>query len=125
MYNFIKVKWPQGCSTKLLADIQYLRNTYRGLKDDLTFNVVSPDPGTSVPLPVYTVWSNFFFRWLGDKCLNDNGWLGDKCLNDNGWLGDKCLNDNGEQKVLWGSLIKRYIFCELEKCYSGRLSRFF
>ena len=67
-----------GLFYEIISGYTVLRNTYRGLKDDLTFNVVSPDPGTSVPLRVYTVWSNFFFRWLGDKCLNDNGAMGSR-----------------------------------------------
>ena len=39
-YSFREVRWPQGCSRTLLLDIQCLRNTYSGLKDDLVFDVV-------------------------------------------------------------------------------------
>ena len=38
---FRKVKWPQGCSLTI---------TYRGLKDDLAFDVVSEVSGTPVRL---------------------------------------------------------------------------
>ena len=47
---FRKVKLPQGCSRTLLSDIQCLTITYRGLKDDLTFDVVSEVSGTPVRL---------------------------------------------------------------------------
>ena len=40
-----QVKHLQGCFMILLSDIKCLRKTYRGLKDALTFNAVSPDLG--------------------------------------------------------------------------------
>ena len=49
----------QGCSRTLLLDIQSLRNTYRGLKDDLAFDVVRPG---FMHASSFTVWSYVFFR---------------------------------------------------------------
>ena len=51
-YSFREVKWLQGCSKTLMLDIQCLRNTYRGLKDDLTFEVVNPGLGHPVSFTV-------------------------------------------------------------------------
>ena len=53
----------QGCSRTLLLDIQSLRNTYRGLKDDLAFDVVRPG---LMHASSFTVWSYVFFPWLED-----------------------------------------------------------
>ena len=53
-YRFRKVKWPQGCSRTSLLDIQCLRITYRDLKGDLAFDVVSRGLGHPSS---FTVWS--------------------------------------------------------------------
>ena len=66
-------------------DAQCLRNIYRGIKDELAFDVIRP--GLVHPSS-FTVWSNVFFRWLGDKCSKNNG----------------------EQEVLFSALIKREDF---------------
>ena len=53
-HRFREVKWPQDCSKTLLLDVQCLNNTYRGLKDGLAFDVVSPGLGQP---NLFTMWS--------------------------------------------------------------------
>lgn len=84
-YSFRKVKWSQGCYRTLLLDIKCLRNTYRGLEDDLAFDVVRP--GLVHPISVTALLYVFFL-----------------------WLGNQFSKNDREQKVLFSALIKRRDF---------------